>query len=250
MDHTQNTNNNNNKTSEKSLEALDESYQIFLIILYSFTACFAFISNLLTIIVMWKGKRCTRDLRKFLINLSIADLLMAMFTIPFTYTYYMFGHWIFVPSMCSIVNFAQLTTITVSIYTLVAIAIDRYMAIMHPLKKSKSWFKRHRTLIVILIWLSGLLLGLLQFFASETKTFIHNQREYISCDERWKPESMEGKLYTAFIFATTFALPMLALCIIYTAMGWKLFRYRGPEQQQQNFVWTKILIRKQHVLLL
>ncbi|XP_075591733.1 orexin receptor type 2-like isoform X1 [Dermatophagoides farinae] len=234
MDHTQNTNNNNNKTSEKSLEALDESYQIFLIILYSFTACFAFISNLLTIIVMWKGKRCTRDLRKFLINLSIADLLMAMFTIPFTYTYYMFGHWIFVPSMCSIVNFAQLTTITVSIYTLVAIAIDRYMAIMHPLKKSKSWFKRHRTLIVILIWLSGLLLGLLQFFASETKTFIHNQREYISCDERWKPESMEGKLYTAFIFATTFALPMLALCIIYTAMGWKLFRYRGPEQQQQQ----------------
>lgn len=125
MDHTQNANNNNNKTSEKSLEALDESYQIFLIILYSLTACFAFISNLLTIIVMWKGKRCTRDLRKFLINLSIADLLMAMFTIPFTYTYYMFGHWIFVPSMCSIVNFAQLTTITVSIYTLVAIAIDR-----------------------------------------------------------------------------------------------------------------------------
>nr|XP_027195484.1 QRFP-like peptide receptor [Dermatophagoides pteronyssinus] len=229
MDHS--NNDNNNKTSEQSLEALDENYQIFLIILYSFTACFAFISNFLTIIVMWKGKRCSRDLRKFLINLSVTDLLMALFTIPFTYTNYMLGRWIFFPSMCSLVNFAQLTTITVSIYTLVAIAIDRYTAIVHPLKQSKSWFKQHRTLIVILIWLLGLLLGLLQFLASETKTFIHNKHEYISCDEKWKPQSLEGKLYTAFIFSTTFAMPMLALCIIYTAMGWKLFRYRTPEQQ-------------------
>ncbi|OTF76849.1 neuropeptide FF receptor 1-like protein, partial [Euroglyphus maynei] len=207
MDHSNSNNNNNTNTNETSLEALDEYYQIFLIILYSFTACFAFISNLLTIIVIWKGKRCSRDLRKFLINLSVADLLMAIFTIPFTYTNYMLGRWIFFPSLCSIVNFAQLTTITVSIYTLIAIAIDRYMAIVHPLKKSKSWFKRHRTLIVILIWILGLLLGLLQFIASETKTFIHKHDEYISCDERWKPQSIEGKLYTAFIFATTFAMP-------------------------------------------
>lgn len=107
------------------LEALEYPYQVFLTTLYSLTACFAFVSNLLTIIVLMKGKRCTRDLRKFLINLSVVDLLMAVFTIPFTYTNYMLGRWIFFPIMCPIVNMAQLTTITVSIYTLVAIAIDR-----------------------------------------------------------------------------------------------------------------------------
>lgn len=120
MDHS-----DNRTTSTKPLEALEYPYQVFLISLYSFTACFAFISNLLTIVVMVVGKRCTRDLRKFLVNLSVTDLLMAVFTIPFTYTNYMLGRWIFFSFMCPIVNCAQLTTITVSIYTLVAIAVDR-----------------------------------------------------------------------------------------------------------------------------
>lgn len=121
MDHSKNV------TSTKPLEALESPYQIFLICLYSFTACFAFVSNFVTIIVMVKGKRCSRDLKKFLINLSVTDLLMAVFTIPFTYTNYMLGRWIFFSLMCPLVNCAQLTTITVSIYTLVAIAIDRYV---------------------------------------------------------------------------------------------------------------------------
>ncbi|UXI23212.1 Extracellular sulfatase SULF-1-like protein [Sarcoptes scabiei] len=225
MDHSKNV------TSTKPLEALESPYQIFLICLYSFTACFAFVSNFVTIIVMVKGKRCSRDLKKFLINLSVTDLLMAVFTIPFTYTNYMLGRWIFFSLMCPLVNCAQLTTITVSIYTLVAIAIDRYMAIMHPLQKSISWFKQHRTSIVILIWCLGISLGISQLIVSETNSFIHNGNRYLSCGERWMPENLEGRLYTAFIFATTFAMPMGALCIIYTAMGWRLLRYRGPQQR-------------------
>nr|XP_046912757.1 RYamide receptor-like [Dermatophagoides farinae] len=221
-----------NTTNTMPLEALEYPYQVFLITLYSLTALFAFISNFLTIIVMINGKRCIGgDMRKFIINLSITDLLMAIFTIPFTYTNYMLGRWIFIAIMCPIVNCAQLTTITVSIYTLVAIAIDRYMAIMYPLRKSISWFKRHRTFIVILIWIFGICLGISQIFVTETDTFEHNGHKYISCDERWKPESIEGRLYTIFIFATTFAIPMSAFCIIYTAMGWKIFRYQGPEYQ-------------------
>ena len=105
------------------------------------------------------------------------------------------------------------------------------MAIMYPLRKSISWFKRHRTFIVILIWIFGICLGISQIFVTETDTFEHNGHKYISCDERWKPESIEGRLYTIFIFATTFAIPMSAFCIIYTAMGWKIFRYQGPEYQ-------------------
>nr|XP_027203941.1 RYamide receptor-like [Dermatophagoides pteronyssinus] len=184
---------------------------------------------------MMNGKRCIGDMRKFIVNLSIADILMAIFTIPFTYTNYMLGRWIFISFMCPIVNCAQLTTIAVSIYTLIAIAIDRYVAIMHPLRQSISWFKRHRTFIVILIWISGVCLGITQLIVTETYTFIYNGQQYIYCGERWKPESIEGRLYTIFIFSTTFAIPMSTLCIIYTAMGWKIFRYQGPEYNQRLY---------------
>jgi hypothetical protein len=61
-----------------------------------------------------------------LLNLSISDLLMAIFSIPFTYTIFMLGRWIFPKFLCPCVQFAQLCSVFVSIYTLTAIGIDRY----------------------------------------------------------------------------------------------------------------------------
>ncbi|XP_017491131.1 PREDICTED: cholecystokinin receptor type A-like, partial [Rhagoletis zephyria] len=219
------------KNSTAELETLGFASQVFFVSLYSLTALCAFASNLVTIVVLIKGRRCTRDLRKFLINLSVADLLMSFTTIPFTYTNYMFGRWIFWPIMCPIVNMAQLTTITVSVFTLVAIAIDRYFAIMHPLQRSISWFKAHRALIVLVIWVFGITIGLTQVWVSKTGSFVFKTGvTYNTCGERWLPESMEGQIYTGFIFTVTFALPMAILSVVYSAMGCRLLRYRMPGQ--------------------
>jgi len=108
------------------LDALEWPMQVFLIFLYSATAGLSFAANIITIVVLFKGERCAKDLRKFLINLSIADIAMALFSIPFTYTLYMLGRWIFPPIMCPIVNFVQLSSMFISIYTLAAIGVDRF----------------------------------------------------------------------------------------------------------------------------
>lgn len=125
------TNNATNGTAQElpPLDALGWPMQVFLICLYSATAGLSLAANALTIIVLLKGERCAKDVRKFLINLSIADIAMALFSIPFTYTLYMFGRWIFPPIMCPIVNFVQLSSIIVSIYTLAAIGVDRFAII-------------------------------------------------------------------------------------------------------------------------
>lgn len=104
----------------------------------------------------------------------------------------------------------------------------RYFAIMHPLQKSISWFKQHRTCIVVLVWSFGTAIGCSQLVVSETSTFEHSNQTYLSCGERWEPGSLYGKLYTLFIFSSTFALPMAILSVVYSAMGWRLLRYRVP----------------------
>lgn len=61
------------------LEALSEPWQTFLIILYSLTALTSVVLNVITVIVL---SRCRRtELRKYLINLSMSDLLMSLFSI-------------------------------------------------------------------------------------------------------------------------------------------------------------------------
>ena len=111
---------------DQPLEALSISFQIILVILYSVTALVALVGNVTVILVLCNGKRCPLSLRKFLINLSLADVSIALFSIPFTYTDFMFGYWVFPTFMCPIAQFVQVLSVFVSVFTLTAIGIERY----------------------------------------------------------------------------------------------------------------------------
>ena len=114
-----------NYSSYEELELLSTNWQVFLVILYSLTAAIALIGNVISIWVITTGKRSSKELRIFLVNLSLSDIIMACFSIPFTYTDFMLGRWIFLPAFCPIVQFMQITSVVVSVYTLTAIGIDR-----------------------------------------------------------------------------------------------------------------------------
>lgn len=116
--------------SEPQLEALPfYPWQIIMIIVYSTTAIISCGSNMLTIIILLRGEQVSTELWKFLLNLSISDITMATFCIPFTYTNYMLGRWIFPRFLCPIIPFLQITSVSVSIWTLTIIGIDRYLYI-------------------------------------------------------------------------------------------------------------------------
>jgi hypothetical protein len=89
-----------NTTELPPLEALERMPQIILIILYSTTAIVSFVSNSTVIFVLVFGKKSSNELKKFLINLAIADMCMASMSIPFTYTDFMLGRWIFPSFLC------------------------------------------------------------------------------------------------------------------------------------------------------
>lgn len=109
----------------RSLEALGPQSQICLIALYSFTALLALGGNATVIVVLLLGKRSSRELRTFLVNLAVSDICMALFSIPFTYTDFMLGRWVFHPSFCPFVQFMQHVSVVASVYTLTAIGLDR-----------------------------------------------------------------------------------------------------------------------------
>ena len=98
---------------------------VLLIIVYSISITLSFIGNLAVIFVFLCGKRAKRDVASFLINLALADLLMAGFCMPYTFTETMLAHWIFGRIMCPLIHFMQILSVSVSIGTNVVIGIDR-----------------------------------------------------------------------------------------------------------------------------
>ena len=108
---------------------LPQSAQTLLIALYSITTLLAVVGNILVIAVLVLGNRVKTELTVFLVNLALADLIMAFFCMPFTFTKVMLGRWIFGSFMCPYVSFMQVTSVAVSIFTNMAIGIDRYVTV-------------------------------------------------------------------------------------------------------------------------
>jgi hypothetical protein len=89
------------------------------------TAIIELLRNSITVIALLNGKKSTLDLSKYLINLAVSDLIITIFCIPFTYTIFVFGKWLFDPLFCPIVLSLQVCSVFVSVYSLIAIGINR-----------------------------------------------------------------------------------------------------------------------------
>jgi allatostatin receptor len=67
-------------------------------------------------------------------NLSLTDLLFVTICIPPTAVDYAEG-WPFGPAWCSVVQFLIHLTTYGSVYTLVLLSLDRYMAVVYPVQR-------------------------------------------------------------------------------------------------------------------
>ncbi len=106
--------------------ALPEPFPTVLALLYGGTTFVVFITNVSAVIILVKKMKKSTHLRKYLINLSAADLSMAIFSVPFNYADVMYGYWRFPLFMCPFSRFMTIRTACVSILTLTAIGIERY----------------------------------------------------------------------------------------------------------------------------
>lgn len=94
-------------------------------LLYGGTTLVAVFGNLLVLVVLYWGEGFSRGMRLYLISLALSDLLMAVCCIPFTYTHFVYREWLFYEWTCYASNLAMITFVFTSVYTLIAVALDR-----------------------------------------------------------------------------------------------------------------------------
>ena len=196
------------------------------ILLYIFTTFLAIFGNITAIIVFTKGKRSRTDLRPFLLNLAFADLIMAIFCIPFTFTSELLGNWVFSKPMCPIVVFLQTVSVTASVSTNMAVGIDRFYAITFPLKAriTSSKYK----IVIVVIWIFAVSLSAVQLKVCRAvpKRNSHNV-SVLSCEEQWE-DNTKREIYTLFILFLTYIIPLTILTFTYSIVGCILWKRTAP----------------------
>lgn len=70
----------------------------------------------------------------FVVSLAFADILVAMVVMPFNFSVQFNNSWVFGPTICDLWNSSDVYFTSTSILHLCCISVDRYYAIVKPLK--------------------------------------------------------------------------------------------------------------------
>ncbi|XP_054263186.1 tachykinin-like peptides receptor 86C isoform X1 [Macrosteles quadrilineatus] len=191
-------------------------------------------------IVMWivlAHRRMRTVTNYFLVNLSVSDLMMALLNCIFNFIFMLNSHWPFGSFYCTVNNFVANVTVAASVFTLVAISIDRYMAIVRPLQHRMSRCTARAAIAVI--WIASALLAFpcLLYSSTMVKRYRNGQTRTV-CYMMWPdgryPFSMAEYVYNLVFLSLTYLVPVVAMAVCYTLMGRELWGSKSIGEQTQR----------------
>ncbi|XP_061226966.1 prolactin-releasing peptide receptor-like [Neopsephotus bourkii] len=194
---------------------------------------------LILLIALTKKLHCTTN---FLIgNLAVADFIMCLACVPLTASYAFEARgWLFGVFMCYFVTLMQAATVFVSVLSLTAIAIDRYVVVAYPIRRRIS----HRSCVCLVacIWLLSIVASVptsLHTHYLDLNTIGHDM---IICEEFWTHQERARLLYSCLMLLLSYVLPLLAVSVSFCAITYHLRRRKVPGAAfpcQQKWTRTK-----------
>lgn len=130
---------------------------VLLSLFYGTISLLAVVGNTLVIWIVTTTRQMHTVTNFFIANLALADVTIGLFTVPFEFQAAVLQRWTLPEFMCPFCPFVQYVSVSVSVFTLTAIAIDRHRAILNPLKARPS--KNTSKVVIAGIWAIALTLA-------------------------------------------------------------------------------------------
>ncbi|XP_058491121.1 neuropeptide FF receptor 2a [Solea solea] len=186
------------------------------------------------IVLRSKNMRTVTNL--FILNLAVSDLLVGIFCMPTTLLDNIITGWPFGSLVCKMSGMVQGISVSASVFTLVAIAVDRFRCIVYPFKQKLTISTA--TLIIVIIWVlaisimcpSGVMLQVTKEQSIRVLLGYDNKTTpFYWCRENWPNQEMR-KIYTTVLFANIYLAPLSLIVIMYARIGITLFKTSVPSE--------------------
>ncbi|XP_078658826.1 neuropeptide FF receptor 2-like [Branchiostoma floridae x Branchiostoma belcheri] len=201
--------------------------------------------NIIVCVVVIKTPRLRTVTNYFILNLAVSDLLVAVFCMPFTLVEHILTGYQFGDVMCRVNPMIQGVSVAASVFTMTAIAFDRYKAIVFPMKERMTL--RRMTQIVAGIWVSGVAIMIPQVFVLKVVTLGPSAEvSVLACIEIW-PDTTYKQVYTASLFSLVYVLPLLVISYFYCRVMFKLSTTSASQTGQRP---TQFAVSRKRVRVL
>lgn len=200
--------------------------------IYSVICVLGILGNALAVYVLACDNAFTRTVANtFMLNLCVSDLLFLL-SLPLWAVYYFRGYsWPFGRVACKICGALHNLNLYASIFFITCMSIDRYLAIVHPLRSQRSRDYDRTRIMCILVWV-------LAFACSAPNLALRDTYHVedlgveacviIYPDDNWFLTLTWMKVILAFL------LPLLGISCCYWAIGKHLLAYRVSGRMQNS----------------
>lgn len=183
------------------------------------------------IVYIVSTKPYLKSLTNFLIaNMAGADLLMTFCAMPYSVLYVFIGsRWIggiLGKVTCKLLHFSVALSIAASIATLVAIAIDRFYAIVYPFKRGMGIWKNRVTIAVIWSFSTVFMSPYLYSYTVQEQSDGNAH-----CIVAWEPLAdtfLCSRIYFVIVFISLYAIPLTVIAALYSIICRKLWFRKIP----------------------
>lgn len=176
------------------------------------------VGNCLVPVVIWNNRDLRNSTNLFLLNLSLADILVLCVSMPTVLVeiYERRDTWIFGKVMCKLVPFVELTVAHASVLTILAISFERYYVITRPLRAGYTCTRMRALFIILAIWILGCL-------TSSPMLFIANYLEEDSAGSSAGCVTQANTFWSVFYYIAAiclfFLFPLIVLILIYSVIA-------------------------------
>uniref|UniRef100_A0A8C8Z8R3 Neuropeptide FF receptor 1 n=1 Tax=Prolemur simus TaxID=1328070 RepID=A0A8C8Z8R3_PROSS len=209
------------------------------IVAYALIFLLCMVGNALVCFIVLKNRHMRTVTNMFILNLAVSDLLVGIFCMPTTLVDNLITGWPFDNATCKMSGLVQGMSVSASVFTLVAIAVERFRCIVHPFREKLTLRKALVTIAVI--WALALLImcpsAVTLTVTREEHHFMVDARNrsypLYSCWEAW-PEKGMRKVYTTVLFSHIYLAPLALIVVMYARIARKLCKAPGPAQDGEE----------------
>lgn len=197
---------------------------------YGLTFAVGMIGNCLIVYSVVHFKRMKSLSNVFLASLATADLIVIIFCVPVKFAQLFSFTWNFGKFLCKFVYYIQSLSAICSVYTLTAMSIERYYAIMYPVECRYICTMSQTKRIISFTWIGSILLAMptlwVQILLEVGEG--HHARAYW-CVRDWQ-NNLYWKFYESYMFIIILVIPVTIMSYSYAHICnklWSVMNDRG-----------------------
>ena len=210
--------------------------QIGLTFAYCLIVLVSLAGNTVIGIIVYKTKTMRKPINFLIVNMAMSDLLFPIFRIPRNFQLLYIDSWLIGgplgQALCKVVIFLPLVSLGVSVQSLVLIAVDRFGAVVFPLR-SPLISSKLCPFFILATWIVAMAVFSPYLFALELVEYPGG----LVCELRWKEvsgESSSSENYFVSIVIIVCLIPLVLIAILYIIIYIKLKSQKIPSERSAN----------------